>query len=54
MNVTVIPTVIGAFESISRGLVKTLEDLEIRGQGEIIQTTALLRQARMLQWKTIS
>ena len=40
--------VIGAFGKIPRGLVKGLEDLEIRGQVETIQTTTLLRLARIL------
>ena len=46
MKVTVIPTVIGALGTIPRGLVKRLEDLEIREQEE---TTALLRSARVLR-----
>ena len=43
---TVIPIVIGALMTILKGLVKGLEDLKIRGQVEIILTTALLRSAR--------
>ena len=43
MMVEVIPIVIGALGTISKGLEQELEDLEIRGHGEIIQTTALLR-----------
>ena len=46
--VTVIPNVIGAFGTIPNGLVKGLEDLEIRGQVKIIQTTLLL-SARILR-----
>ena len=46
---TVIPIVIGAFDTVSKGLVKGLEDLEIRGQVEAIQITALLRSARILR-----
>ena len=38
----VIPIVIGALETIPKGLIKGLEDLEIRGQIETIQSTALL------------
>ena len=53
---------------VTKGLVKGLEDLEISGQVETIQTTALLRSPRILrrvletggdllslkfQWKTI-
>ena len=69
MKVTIVPIVIGAFGTITRGLLKGLEDLEIGGQVETIQMTALLRTARILwrvletwgdllslklQWKTIS
>ena len=48
MKVTVIPIVIGALGKIPKGLLKRLEDLEIGGQVETIQTTALLRLARIL------
>ena len=66
IKVTMIPIVTGA---LGTGLVLGLEDLEIRGRLETIQTTALLRLARIarrvqetwgdmlllnLQWKTIS
>ena len=69
MKVTIIPFVIGAFGTVTKGLLKGLEDLEVGGRVEIIQTTALLRTARILrrvqetwgdllslklQWKTIS
>ena len=67
MQVTIIPIVIGAFGTVTKGLVKGLEDLEVGGRVESIQTTALLRMARILrrvltwgdllslrlQWKTI-
>ena len=43
----VIPIVIGALGTIPKGLVKGDEDLEIRGQIETIQTTALLRSVRI-------
>ena len=43
MKVTVIPIVIGAFETTPKDIVKGLEDLEIRGWVETIQITALLR-----------
>ena len=49
MKVTVIPVVIGALGTISKGLVKGVEDLEIRGQVETIQTTALSRSAKILR-----
>ena len=68
MMVTIIPIVIGAFGTVTKGLLKGLEDLEVGGRVETIQTTALLRTARILrrvldnkgdllslklQWKTI-
>ena len=40
--------VIGALGTIPKGLVKGLKDLEIRGQVKTIQTTTLLRSAKML------
>ena len=49
MHVTIIPIVIGAFETVSKGLLKGLEDLEVGGRVETIQTTALLRTARILK-----
>ena len=49
MKVTVIPTVIGALGTISKKLVKGLEDLEIRAQVETIQFIALFRLARILR-----
>ena len=49
MKVTVIPIVIGALGSVTKGLVKGCEDLEIRRRVEIIQTAALLRSARILR-----
>ena len=68
MQVTIIPIVIGAFGTVTKGLLKGLEDLEVGGRVETIQTTVLLRTARILrgvletlgdllslrlQWKTI-
>ena len=68
MKVTILPIVIGALGTVTKGL-KSLEDLEISGRVKTIQTTALLRTARILrrvletwgdllslklQWKTIS
>ena len=43
MKVTIVPIVISALGTVSKGLLKGLEDLEIGGQVETIQTTALLR-----------
>ena len=68
MKVTIIPIVISAFGTVTKGLQKELEDLEVGRRVETIQTTALLRTARILrrvletwgdllslrlQWKTI-
>ena len=44
MKVTIIPIVIGAFGTITKGLQKGLEDLEVGGRAETIQTTTLLEQ----------
>ena len=66
MKVTSIPIVIGAFGTVTKGLLKDLEDLEVGGRVRTIQTTALLKTARVvletwgdllslnLQGKTIS
>ena len=69
MKVTIVPIVIDAIGTITKGLLKGLEDLEVGGREETTQTTALLRTARVLrrvletwgdllslkfQWKTIS
>ena len=69
MKITMLPIVIGALGTITKGLLKGLEDLEIGVRVETIQTTALLKTARILrrvldtwgdllslklQWKTIS
>ena len=69
MKATIIPIVIGAFGTVTKGLLKGLEDLEVGRRVETIQTTTLLRTARILrrvletwgdllslrlQWKTIS
>ena len=43
MKVVGIQIVIGALRTICKGLVKGLEDFEIKGQVDTIQTTALLR-----------
>ena len=49
MKVTIIPIVIGAFGTVIRGLLKGLEDMEIRGRVETIQTTTLLKMVRILR-----
>ena len=68
MKVTIVPIVIGALGTVTKGLLKGLDHLEVGGWVETIQTTALLRTARILrrvletwgdllslklQWKTI-
>ena len=39
---TIIPIVIGAFGTLTKGSLKGLEDLEVGGRVETTQTTALL------------
>ena len=69
MKLKIIPIVIGDFSTVTKGLLKGQEDLEVGGRVETIQTTTLLRRARILRgvletwgdllslklrWKTIS
>ena len=49
MKVTIIPIVIGAFGTVTKELLKGLEDLEVGGRVETIQTTALLKTGRILR-----
>ena len=49
MKVTIVPILIGAFGTITKGLLKGLDDLEVGGRVDTIQTTALLRTARILR-----
>ena len=49
MKVTDIPIVTGALGRVTKGLVQGLVELEIRGRVEIIQSTALLRSAKILR-----
>ena len=49
MKVTIVPIVIGVLGTVSKGLLKGLEDLDFGGWVETIQTTALLRTARILR-----
>ena len=50
MQLKIIPIIIGAFGTVTNGLLKGLEDLEVGGEPvETIQTTALLRTARILR-----
>ena len=48
MKVTIIPIVIGAFGTVTKWLLKGLEDLEVGWRVETIQTTTLLRAAWIL------
>ena len=49
MKVTIIPIVIGAFDTVTKGLLKGLEDFEVGCRVETIQTTALLKTTRILR-----
>ena len=48
LKVTIIPIVIEALDTVTKGFVKGLVDLKIRGRAETFETTALLRWARIL------
>ena len=57
MKVTIVTIAIGAFGTITKRILKGLEDLEVGGWVEIIQMTALLVTARILRrvletWET--
>ena len=69
MKMVITSIVTGALGSVTKGLVQGLEDLEITERVETVQTSALLRSARILrkvlvawgdllslkfQWKAIS
>ena len=49
MKVTVIPIVIGALGTVTKGLIKGVEDLGMRGRMETIHITALSRSTGMLR-----
>ena len=49
MKLTVIRILSGALGTIFKGLIKGIEDLEIRGQAETINTKALVREVRILK-----
>ena len=49
MKVTIIPIVIRTLGTVTKGLIRGLEDLEIRGWVDTIKTTALLRSDRILR-----
>ena len=48
MKVTVIPIVIRAFGTVTKRLIQGLEDLDITGRMESIESTAFLRSTRIL------
>ena len=57
MKLTIMPIVIAAFGTVTEGLVKGLEDIEVRGRAGTIKETALLRSAKILRrllktWET--
>ena len=49
MQVAIIPIVIGVFATVTKGLQKGLVDFEVGGLVETMQTTPLLRTARILR-----
>ena len=49
MKVTIVPIVIGALGTITKGILKVMEDLEVGGRVETIQMSKLLRTARILR-----
>ena len=49
MRVTIVPIVIGALGTVTKGLLKGLENLDVGRRVETIQTTELLKMARILR-----
>ena len=49
MKVSIVEIVIGAFGTVTEGLLKGLEYFEVGERVETIQTTALLKTARILR-----
>ena len=49
MKMSIVPIVIGALSTLTEGLLKRLDDLKVGGRVETIQTTALLKTARILR-----
>ena len=49
MKVTIVPIVIGSLGTITKGLLKGLDEMEPDGRVETIQTIALLKTARILR-----
>ena len=48
-KVTIVQIVIGALGTVIKGLLKGMEDLEVGGRMETIQTTALLKTVSILR-----
>ena len=46
MNVTIMPIVIGAFGTVTKGLFKGLEDLEVRGRVETTQNNSIIEDGQ--------
>ena len=44
-----IPIIIGALGTVTKGLIQKLEELEITGRVETVQTTVLLRSTKILR-----
>ena len=49
MKKTVGPIIVDDLDRVTKGLIQGLEDFEIRGRMETIQSTSLLRSARVLR-----
>ena len=49
MEAKAVPIVIGALGTVTRGLIQGHEELKLKGQVATIQTTTLLRSAKILR-----
>ena len=49
MQVTIVPIFIGSFVTVSKGLLKGREDVEVGGREGTIKTATLLKTARILR-----
>ena len=49
VKVTIVPIVIGAFGTITKGLLKGLDNMEVGGRVETIEMTTLLRTVKILR-----
>ena len=49
MKETIIPILIGALCTVTKGLIKVVNDLEIRRRVNTIKTTAFVKSARILR-----